>query len=58
MNDNLDDAAYVLMRTFNWTPNQVDDIPFPIIQEIRERLKEEQREMERDRRLAERRARR
>lgn len=57
MNDNLDEVTYTLMRNFNWTPNQIDEIPFPTIQGILEKLKEENREMERERRLAERRMR-
>jgi len=46
------------MRTFNWTPNQIDEIPICVINGILDRMREEEKERKRQDRLAERRAKR
>jgi len=46
------------MTKFNWTPDQIGEIPFPVVQGIIRYMIEEQKRIERERRLAERRAKR
>lgn len=48
----MDNISYALMSKFNWTPEQIDRLPIPIVMGLIERLNEEIKERERQERLA------
>jgi len=58
MSDKIDDTMYALMSKFNWTPKQIEDIPIPVVFGIVEKINEENKENQRQQRVAERKAKR